>query len=186
MKVGAFSSFGFAFLTVTGALALAACLAGCFYGDRGYPPTSSPNHIPSPPRYVRIVEWLRPDYFTAEYQWWKGRVYDDKFVIITRGETTIPLDEGWYAPHWSRMGVLPELNPDELATRDAMEKLWPPGSVIELEYPVALAAGKDKKIGRSDEVRLDRGLVQIYNGYIVTIKGIAPESVAIPPMDQHD
>jgi hypothetical protein len=173
-------------LSLIAACLVIACMASCMWGDRGYPPTSNPNYIPSPPRYVRIVEWLRPNYFAAEYYYESFRVKlsSDTFIIIDREETAIALGDGWFAPDWSRKGVLPALTADELALLKDMEKLWPPGSIVELEYPVA--SGEEKKIGRHDEVRLDRRLVAKYNGYVIVIKGMAPETIIIPEGDERD
>ena len=143
-------------------------------------PTNREGYVPGPPRYLRILEWVRPDMFRAEFRE-AGKWYEfEYFMVITREESDYPLGEGWYAPNRTQHNPLPELNEAEKAELSAVERQYPPGTVIELDYPLL----HDKsKIGRGADVEVARTDVMTstswHGAYIIVIKDVAKDD-AVP------
>lgn len=165
------------------ACTLGLILSACFWGDRGYPPTSAPGHVPSPPKYVRILEWIRPDMFRAEFQDGQGRHDAAYFMIVTRKQSDYPLGDGWYAPARTRSNPLPALNESEKVQLAAIEQKCPPRTVVELDYPLL----HDKsKIGTDWDVEVSRSDVRTssswHGAYIITIKAVTGNDV-LPPRE---
>lgn len=170
-----------AFIGITALATAVVAAAACGWtSDHLVSPSQPDGYIPSPPRYVRIVDWIRPDLFEAKY-YQSGRWYDDFFMVVTRDETEVPLREGWYAPVWSKQNPMPELTPEEEITMQAMVSSFPTGSDVMLDYPLL----DDKsKIGAGRSVDVPRSSVRAtasYTGaYTVAILDESPPDDVLP------
>lgn len=146
---------------------------------------SSPTHkddglIPSPPRYVRILEWRRSNLFRAEFKR-GGRWSEELFMIASREDAGKALGNGWYAPSWPTGGPLPELTPEEESQRVTMSQKWPVGTTVELDYPLVPEVSKAKIGQLGDEAIVEHTLVTAYAGamiaYLVTVERAAPDAL---------
>lgn len=99
-------------------------------------PSNRDGYVPGPPRYVRILHWHRAQLFEAEYEQ-KGRLLLGYFLIVSPEPTSWEIAPGWYAPgHWQGRNPTPSMSVNEKIALEAMQRLWPPGSEIELDYPM--------------------------------------------------
>lgn len=162
-------------------IALAAIVLPCGCGwtsDHLVSPSQPAGYIPSPPRYVRVTDWIRPDLFEGEY-YQSGKWYRDSFMIITKDTTDAPLSDGWFAPDWSRMNPMPDLSAEEELARQAMVKAFPPGSGVSLDYPLLddkSKIGKDRNVDvRRPDVRATASWFGAYA--IVVLNEDPPEDV---------
>ncbi len=164
-------------------VALGAVLLACACGwtsDHLVSPSQPDGYVPSPPRYVRIIVWSRPDLFEGEY-YQSEKWYREYFMVVTQNKTSVPLKEGWYAPSWSRMNPMPDLTEEEELARQAMIRSFPPGSGVTLDYPLL----KDKSsIGRARTVDVPRSSVRAtaswFGAYAIIVLDEIPPDGALP------
>lgn len=113
-------------------------VTSCAYSADHWSRPTNPNDgkIPGPPRYVRVIRWHRAQLFEGEFEV-KGGLLQRYFMIVSREPTSWELAPGWYAPgHWQDRNPTPAMTQVEKFQLEAMQRFWPSGSEIELDYPL--------------------------------------------------
>lgn len=153
-------------------LCAALLIGACAYSSDHWTQPTNPDDgkIPGPPRYVKILCWHRAQLFEAEFEQ-KGGLLRDYFLLVSPEPTSWELAPGWYAPgHWQGPNPTPAMSVNEEIALEAMQRLWPPGSEIELDYPMLK---KRSAIGDS-YVRVSRSEVKVslswHGAHVVTLK----------------
>lgn len=157
-------------------------LSGCAWTSDHFSRPTNPadGKVFSPPRFVRILRWKRPDWFTGEFLR-DGKWCRDDFVLVTRGAEPSEEAPAWVIPewtnHWQPDPV--ELTDAERGQLDDIKKRYPEDANIEVEYPLMEKRYLDD-IGHGTDVRIPGDGVSIYGGYLVSIRKRIRNAILIP------
>lgn len=146
---------------------------------------SSPSYIPdgkesSPPRFVRIIEWKRPNWFWGEYIQ-NGKWRQEGFVLLRREEGPVYGEPTWHLPDWvgTHQPREFELTKEERKALEKIAREYPVDCIVEVEYPLMEERYKDD-IGHGTDVRVPRENLSIYEGYLANIRKRVRNAILIP------